>query len=64
MKKSILELGKVIHKKEQRLIKGQFLNDGDSYGVCTRRFSLDCGVPDHLCCNYKCVLITHPACQG
>ncbi|CAL2060354.1 hypothetical protein [Tenacibaculum sp. 190524A05c] len=60
MKKSISKLGKVLKKSEQRNINGSFFDD--EYGVCKERFSFSCGVPNHVCCNYMCVLITHPAC--
>ena len=60
MKKSILNLGKILNKDEQKNITGSF--DNDEYGVCRSRYSFSCGVPGHICCNYLCVLPEHPAC--
>lgn len=62
MKKQILKFGKVLTKSEQKSIIGAN-SFGDEYGVCNSRYSFFCGVPDHVCCNYMCVLITHPACN-
>lgn len=58
MKKSILNLGKVLNKAEQKTIKGS----NDDYGVCKEKYSFSCGVLGHICCDYKCVLPSHPAC--
>jgi len=57
MKKSILNIGRALNKTEQKKING-----GREYGECLFRYSFDCGVPDHICCNFLCVLPTHPAC--
>ncbi|KIX22375.1 hypothetical protein SY27_00510 [Flavobacterium sp. 316] len=58
MKNQILKFGKVLTKSEQKAIKG-----ASSYGECESKYSFDCGVPNHVCCNYMCVLPSHPACQ-
>lgn len=62
MKKQILKFGTVLTKSEQKVIIGASLQGGN-YGECKSRYSFDCGVPDHICCNYMCVLPSHPACN-
>ncbi|WP_299709881.1 hypothetical protein [uncultured Tenacibaculum sp.] len=62
MKKSILNLGKKLSSNELKNITGSF-NDPDEYGLCRTRFGFFCGVPDHICCNFMCVLPTHGACK-
>ena len=59
MKKSILNLGKVLNKTEQQLINGSI----NGYGECQEKYGFFCGVENHICCNYMCVLPTHPACN-
>ncbi|RSC93428.1 hypothetical protein [Tenacibaculum singaporense] len=59
MKKSILNLGVVLSKTNQKLINGS----NDNYGECKEKNSFFCGIENHICCNYMCVLPTHPACN-
>ncbi|MDE1207255.1 MULTISPECIES: hypothetical protein [Tenacibaculum] len=60
MKKSILNLGKNLSKTEQQSINGSI----NEYGECKEKYSFFCGVENHVCCNYMCVLPTHAACNS
>ena len=59
MKTSILNLGKALNTTAQQPVVGS----NDESGVCKEKYGFFCGVENHICCNYMCVLPTHAACN-